>query len=97
MPGECSLVSYDLEYGSASVELQKNAFEFSNKQDKKSRVMIVDDLLATGGTMKAACDLINAQDDAIATHAYVLMELKFINGCSKLPSNIHFESLIKYE
>ena len=61
LPGECSVTSYDLEYGSATFELQKNAFEFCNKHDKKSRTMIVDDLLATGGTMKAACDLVNAQ------------------------------------
>ena len=91
------MTSYDLEYGSASVELQRNAFEYSNKQGKKSRILIVDDLLATGGTMKAACDLINAQDDAIATHAFVLMELKFIGGRSILPSNIQFESLISYD
>ena len=99
MPGDCSIASYELEYGSASVELQKNAFEFC-KQDTingKSRILVVDDLLATGGTMKAACDLINGLENAKVTHAFVIMELKFIGGVSKIPTNINFESLIGYE
>ena len=99
MPGDCSIASYELEYGNASVELQKNAFEFC-KQDTingKSRILVVDDLLATGGTMKAACDLINGLDNAKVTHTFVIMELKFIGGVSKIPTNINFESLIAYE
>ena len=47
MPGDCSVVSYDLEYGSAKFEIQKDAVA------KGKRVLIVDDLLATGGTLKA--------------------------------------------
>ena len=97
MPGDCSTASYELEYGSASVELQKNAFEFCNKVNGKSRILVVDDLLATGGTMKAACDLINGLNNAKVTHAFVIMELKFIGGVSKIPTNINFESLIGYE
>ena len=97
MPGDCSLASYDLEYGSASVELQKNAFEFCNRdKDKKSRILVVDDLLATGGTMKAAVDLCNGQENAKVTHAFVIMELKFIGGCSKIPSNVQFDTLLSY-
>lgn len=97
MPGDCSLASYDLEYGSASVELQKNAFEFCNTdKDKKSRILVVDDLLATGGTMKAAVDLCNGQENAKVTHAFVIMELKFIGGSAKIPANVQFDTLLSY-
>ena len=44
--------------------------------------------------MKAACDLVNAQDGAVVTHAFVLIGH---SGYTKLPSNINFEYLISYE
>lgn len=90
------MASYDLEYGSASVELQKNAFEFCNTdKDKKSRILVVDDLLATGGTMKAAVDLCNGQENAKVTHAFVIIGP--IGGCSKIPSNVQFDTLLSYD
>ena len=95
-------MSYDLEYGSASVELQSNAFEFCQKgssgasQNSKARVLVVDDLMATGGTMKAACDVLNAHAEAEVTHAFVVMELAFLKGSSKLPSDVNYQSLISY-
>ena len=58
LPGDCVKTSYALEYGTATVELQKSAL-FPTGSDKKRRVVIVDDLLATGGTLKAAVDLLN--------------------------------------
>ena len=98
MPGKCSGISYDLEYGSASVELQANAFEFCHKGlDNKARVLIVDDLMATGGTMKAACSVVNAHAEAKATHAFVVMELGFLQGKSTLPSDVDYKALIVYE
>ena len=97
LPGQCTGVSYDLEYGSASVELQSNAFEFCQKgSDSKARVLVVDDLMATGGTMKAACDVLNAHAEAEVTHAFVVMELAFLKGSSKLPSDVNYQSLISY-
>ena len=79
LPGECSVTSYDLEYGSATFELQKNAFEFCNKHDKKSRTMIVDDLLATGGTMKAACDLGAKYLDFVSSRSVKMKEFSFLS------------------
>ena len=79
------------------MELQKNAFDFCQKINGKARILIVDDLLATGGTMKAAVDLVNAHEKAVTTHAFVIMELKFINGASKLPDSIAFSSMLSYE
>lgn len=93
-------MSYDLEYGSASVELQSNAFEFCQKGSKnssKARILVVDDLMATGGTMKAACDVLNTHAEAEVTHAFVVMELAFLQGKSKLPSSVNYHSLISYE
>lgn len=81
-----------MEYGSAQFELQENAFEFCGGQ---KRVLIVDDLMATGGTMKAACDLVEKK--AKVTHVFVIMELEFLQGKEKLDKNIHFKSLLSYD
>ena len=98
MPGDCSITSYELEYGSASFELQKNAFEFCNQDaiNGKSRILVVDDLLATGGTMTAACDLINGLDNAKVTHAFTIIGHKFVGGVSKIPKNINFEFVLSF-
>ena len=98
LPGKCSGISYDLEYGSASVELQANAFEFCQKSlDNKARVLVVDDLMATGGTMSAACKVVNGHAEARVTHAFVVMELGFLHGKSNLPTNVDYKALIVYE
>ena len=54
LPGECFETSYELEYGSAEVEIQKVGF----REHGLKKALIVDDLLATGGTMEAAVKLI---------------------------------------
>jgi adenine phosphoribosyltransferase len=77
LPYESDAVSYDLEYGSATLELHVDAVE------KGSRVVVVDDLLATGGTATACAQLIEKQGGLVAGHAFVV-ELGFLNGRSKL-------------
>ena len=75
------------------MEVQKEAFE--NKQ----RVLIVDDLLATGGTLKAAVDLIQAVDSEII-ECFVIMELSYIKaplGRAKIPDEIKVSALISYD
>lgn len=91
LPGECVGISYDLEYGSASVEMQKVGFE----GQKKRRVLIVDDLLATGGTMKAAVDLVQ-KVGSTPVECYVIIELAFLNGRAKLPGDVTVTSLISF-
>ncbi len=65
--------SYDLEYGSATIEMHIDAV---NTDDN---IVIIDDLLATGGTANAACDLIESQNAHIHECAFIV-ELAFLNG-----------------
>lgn len=78
--------SYDLEYGSASIEIHQDAFK--NEQ----RVLLFDDVLATGGTAEAAIHLLQ-NFNPLAIHSLFLMELSFLNGRKKL-QNTSIESLI---
>ena len=76
---------YQLEYGSASIEMHEDAIE------RGQHVLIHDDLLATGGTMGAASRLIEQQGGIIAGYAF-LISLEFLNGKEKLlpfSENIH--------
>lgn len=98
LPGRCISTSYKLEYGDATVELQKDAFDQCQKDsdDGKTRVLLIDDLLATGGTMLAATKLVNSCPDAKATHAFVILELASLNGAKQLDKLLAFSSLIQY-
>ena len=69
--------SYDLEYGSASVEIEQKAIQ------PGERVLIVDDLIATGGTARAGADLIEKAGGHVAGFSF-LMELEGLDGCAKL-------------
>lgn len=81
-------MKYDLEYGTDTLEMHSDAVV------KGQRVLIVDDVLATGGTMKACCDLVNQLEGSIAGIA-VLTELVGLNGREKVkPYAVH--SVIQY-
>jgi adenine phosphoribosyltransferase len=92
-PGKlpCATVSrsFDLEYGSDSIEVHVDATKGGGN------VLMVDDLLATGGTMKAACDLIEEIEGRIVGCAFVI-ELSFLNGRDKL-SEYLIHSLLKVD
>jgi adenine phosphoribosyltransferase len=77
LPGETLGSSYDLEYGTAHVELQTDAFRSAE------RVLLVDDVLATGGTAAAACELVE-RAGASVTGLEFIIELSFLEGRSKL-------------
>ncbi len=77
LPGETLKYKYDLEYGSAEVEIHKNDIQ------KDWNVLVHDDLLATGGTACAAAELINQLDAKVAGFAFVV-SLDFLNGKEKL-------------
>jgi len=77
LPFKTEGVSYDLEYGTDTLEVHQDAVR------KKAKVLMVDDLLATGGTMAAACKLIEKIGGQIAGIAF-LVELKELAGRDKL-------------
>lgn len=89
LPGETVGVSYDLEYGSAELEVQVDAFT------PGARVLIVDDLLATGGTACAACSLVERSGANVAGCVFVI-ELPVLGGREVLGAYT-VQSLITYE
>ena len=86
----CEVISqeYELEYGTDKIEVHKDAFK------KGDRVLIVDDLLATGGTAMAAVTLVQKMAD-VAGVAFVI-ELEDLKGRKKLPNDVEVLSLVKY-
>ena len=88
LPSERIKASYDLEYGTDSLEMHRDAIE------PGQRVLIVDDLLATGGTAKATVDLVKQIGGVVEGVAF-LIELVALNGRAKLPNEtIHV--VLKY-
>src|SRR6056297_3789556 len=88
LPAETISFSYDLEYGSNSLEMHKDAIS------KGDKVIIVDDILATGGTTEAIVKLVEKAGGEVIG-ALFFAELSFLNPREKLPG-IKVESLIKY-
>lgn len=78
LPGATFAQEYELEYGTATIEVLTDAFEPSE------RVLVIDDVLATGGTARATADLVQRAGAEVAGLA-VLLELSFLNGRAKLP------------
>ena len=88
LPWKCEQISYDLEYGSNTFEIQKSAIKKWNK------ISIVDDLLATGWSAKAACDLVEKLGWEVESLNFVI-ELEFLNW-RKLFEGKKVFSLVRY-
>lgn len=88
LPYDVHSVSYDLEYGSATLEAHIDAF------GNGDRVLLIDDLLATGGTAKASCELIEKLGATVEACAFVV-ELEFLDGREQL-KNHPVHSLLQY-
>jgi adenine phosphoribosyltransferase len=88
LPGSTVKRSYNIEYGKAVMEMQKNAVNTGQ------RVVICDDLLATGGTAKAAAELIERIGGNVAGFAFIV-ELTDLQGIKKI-EKYRSESLVKY-
>ena len=86
----CEVISeeYDLEYGKDKIEIHKDALK------KDDKVLIVDDLLATGGTAAAAVNLVSKLAEVVGV-AFAI-ELTDLNGRDKLPKDVKVVSLAKY-
>jgi adenine phosphoribosyltransferase len=77
LPGKTRGVSYDLEYGSATIEIHEDSFVGGE------RVLVIDDVLATGGTAAATCELLEGSDATVVAFEAVI-ELAFLHGRSRL-------------
>ena len=88
LPSTTMRVSYDLEYGSDALEIHDDAVK------PGQRVLIVDDLLATGGTARAAADLVGRLGGQVHALAF-LIELVFLNGRHKFAGQT-LHSVLKY-
>lgn len=88
LPAETISESYSLEYGTDSIEIHKDAIQQGDK------VLLHDDLLATGGTMEAACKLVERLGGEVVQISF-LIELTFLNGRDKL-KKYDVRSLIQY-
>jgi adenine phosphoribosyltransferase len=88
LPAKAIKESYDLEYGKDALEIHVDAIE------KGQRILVVDDVLATGGTAAAAAQLVRQLDGDLQGMAF-LIELSFLNGKSKLPNEQVF-SVLQY-
>ena len=88
LPGKTVKLSYTIEYGKDTIEIQKDSIE------KGQKVLICDDLLATGGTAKAAAKLIEKVGGKITGFAFII-ELTDLNGIKGI-SNYNCKSLVKY-
>ncbi len=80
LPAETISETYDLEYGTDTIEMHKDAIE------KDDKVLLFDDLLATGGTAKAACNLIEKAGGVVAGIAFVIELTGSLHGRDKLKS-----------
>ena len=89
LPAECASISYDLEYGQDTLEIHRDAIGNGH------RVLIADDLLATGGTAKAVCNLAEGLGGEVVGLVFVV-ELEFLPGRKKL-EGYDVRSLIKYQ
>jgi adenine phosphoribosyltransferase len=89
LPAECASISYDLEYGQDTLEIHRDAISEGH------RVIIADDLLATGGTAKAVVDLVESLGGTVVGLVFVV-ELEFLPGRKNL-QGYDVRSLIKYQ
>lgn len=88
LPGKIVRYTYDLEYGSDTIEMQEDAIS------PGQRVIVLDDLIATGGTMQATIELVKQRGGTVAGAACII-ELAFLEGRRRL--NVPLTSMIVYD
>jgi adenine phosphoribosyltransferase len=90
LPADVHSVDFKLEYGTATIEVHKDSI------NKNEKVLIIDDLIATGGTAKAAAELIEISQGKVAAFIFVI-NLFDLNGCKNLrKKNYNIENLIEF-
>lgn len=89
LPAETDRASYSLEYGADCIEVHKGSFTAAD------RVLVVDDVIATGGTARAALSLVNMQGATVVAAAFVI-ELGFLGGRATLPEGTEVFSVLSF-
>ena len=89
LPAKTISREYSLEYGTDKIEIHKDALKAGD------RVLVVDDLLATGGTATAACELVKDTGATLVGVSFVI-ELEALEGRKKLPKDLKVSTLVKY-
>ena len=90
LPAMVHSVDFELEYGTATIEVHKDSI------NKNERVLIIDDLIATGGTAEAAAKLVKISNGQVAAFIFVI-NLFDLGGCDKLLNSGHkVENLIEF-
>ena len=90
LPAEVHSVDFELEYGTATIEVHKDSININDN------VLIIDDLIATGGTAEAAAKLVEISQGKVAGFIFVI-NLFDLGGCNKLLSkNYKIENLIEF-
>jgi len=88
LPGRTVRFTYDLEYGTDTIEIQEDAIASGQ------RVVVLDDLVATGGTMQAAIDLVRRRGGEVVA-AGCIIELGFLRGRDRI--DVPFTSMVAYD
>tara|TARA_B100001029_G_C14891223_1_gene355534 strand:+ start:25 stop:552 length:528 start_codon:yes stop_codon:yes gene_type:complete len=90
LPAETHSIDFELEYGTATIEVHKDSIK------KKNSVLIIDDLIATGGTAEAAAKLVSISEGSVAGFIFVI-NLFDLGGCNNLrKQNYKVENLIEF-
>jgi adenine phosphoribosyltransferase len=89
LPGKVYGIDYALEYGTDRLEIHADAMK------DQPRILIVDDLLATGGTASATADLVKQAGGQVVGCAFIV-ELTALEGRKRLPETIQIDSLLHY-
>lgn len=89
LPGLCEQHEYDLEYGTDTIEIHVDAVE------PGARVVLIDDLLATGGTAAASCKLLDKLKAEVVGIMFMI-ELEFLHGRARLPQTVNTHSMIQF-
>jgi adenine phosphoribosyltransferase len=89
LPGLVERHEYDLEYGTDVIEIHTDAIEAG------SRVVLIDDLLATGGTCAASLKLLERLNADVVSIMFMI-ELSFLNGRERLPQTTHIHSMLQF-
>ncbi len=90
LPADVHSVNFELEYGTATIEVHKDSF------DKNDSILIIDDLIATGGTAEAAAKLVEISNSKVAAFVFVINLFDLGGSDNLIKNNYNVENLIEF-